>query len=228
MRDDRRFDDDEIAEILRRAASDHERERRPETLAAGLTLAELKEIGREVGIDPARVEDAARAVTLQAVASSEPVPRLMGTPVGVSRSVPMPRAATDAEWERIVALVRSTFGAAGRVEVMGSLRSWRNGNLQVHLEPDGEGHRLRMRTLKGDATALAASGGVMTLVSAGLAAATWLTWDPANPKPLVAAFVVGALGLGQLAWVRLSLPRWAGERARQMDELAERIPRLLD
>jgi hypothetical protein len=42
---------------------------------------------------------------------------------------------------------------------------------------------------------------------------------------LAAAF--GAAGVGQLGYIRATLPRWAEERAAQMEGLAERIPLLL-
>ncbi|MEX2467293.1 MAG: hypothetical protein WD995_10305 [Gemmatimonadota bacterium] len=39
------------------------------------------------------------------------------------------------------------------------------------------------------------------------------------------AFIAG--GLGQLGYLRLFLPRWADERASQMDAVADRIPEQL-
>jgi hypothetical protein len=38
----------------------------------------------------------------------------------------------------------------------------------------------------------------------------------------------GALGIGAIGAARLALPSWANKRAAQMEEIAERIPRLLD
>lgn len=59
--DDRTFTDREVREILKRAV-----ERSPGSRAVatqqGLSLSELKAIGAEVGIDPARLEEAARTV----------------------------------------------------------------------------------------------------------------------------------------------------------------------
>lgn len=55
---EKRFDDEEVALILRRALeTDGDR-----SDGTGLTLRQLKEIGLEVGIDPARMEAAALAV----------------------------------------------------------------------------------------------------------------------------------------------------------------------
>ena len=56
--DERKFTDREVREILKKAV-----ERGPSGALAkseGLSLTELKSIGEEVGIEPARLEDAAR------------------------------------------------------------------------------------------------------------------------------------------------------------------------
>jgi len=49
-----------------------------------------------------------------------------------------------------------------------------------------------------------------------------------RPGDGVVAAAMALVGLGQLGYIRALLPRWAAERASQMEALAERIPRLLD
>ena len=49
----------------------------------------------------------------------------------------------------------------------------------------------------------------------------------ADPAPMILAAFLGAVGVGAGANARFQLPRWARERATQMDGLAERIPLLL-
>lgn len=63
----RRFDDDEVAAILREATAPEDAERSRDgglltSHADGFTLAELREIAAEAGIDPGRVERAARSL----------------------------------------------------------------------------------------------------------------------------------------------------------------------
>jgi hypothetical protein len=225
MSDERRYDEAEVAEILARATSlEAPRAPAPHSTSTGLTLAQLQDIGAEVGIPPQVIADAARAIGNRLPA---PAPRtFLGTPRSVARIVPIPRAMTDDEWTRLVVLLRETFGAEGRIRVHGPLRSWSNGNLQVHVEPDGDRYRVRMQTLRGDALPRAAVGaaavggsGVMLLVNAlsGL-----------RPGGVLAAVAMGLVGLGQLVYIRTLLPRWASERAAQMDHLAERIARLVE
>jgi hypothetical protein len=59
--DERRFTDRDVREILKRAVQNGPADALASSRA--FSLAELKAIGKEVGIDPARLEDAARAVT---------------------------------------------------------------------------------------------------------------------------------------------------------------------
>ncbi len=222
----RRYDDDEVAEILARATEGQEvRPAEAERAREGLTLEQLQEIGSEVGIAPARIAEAASILERRANA---PAPRtFLGAPRSVARSVPLPRSLTREEWEGLVAELRSTFGAVGKVTAHGSLRTWNNGNLQAHVEPDGRGGwRLRMQTLKGDASAFGGTGGVFTLV--GLLLLVLGMMGRGDAGGLVIGLVFMLVGLGQLGYVRLSLPGWAEERAAQMEAIADRLPGLLE
>jgi hypothetical protein len=222
MGDERRYDEQEIAEILERATAN-------ETVLTragagnGLTLSQLQEIGSEVGIAPTRIAEAARAVASRDVAGR---PRtFLGTPRYVSRIVPIERALDDEEWTRLVVDLRETFDAQGQIKMHGPLRSWINGNLEVHVEPDGDRYRVRMRTLKGSAATLAWVGGVFIFM-AMIFLATILR-DGFDWAAVAIAAAFGVAGVGQLGYVRATLPRWAEERAAQMEALAERIPLLL-
>ena len=99
MTDERRYQDDEVAAIFEAAstpsaASD---DARP---ANGLTLAELQAIGREVGIAPERIAQAAAALDRR----QPPIPRRtdLGMPVSAAHVVEIPRPLTDREWSLVV------------------------------------------------------------------------------------------------------------------------------
>lgn len=222
---ERRYDDDEVAEILAHATSEGERVEEGGAVARrdGLTLEELQAIGVDVGIAPDRIAHAARELERRA---STPAPQtFLGTRRSVARVVPLERPLDDHEWERLVAELRSTFGAVGEVTGHGSLRTWRNGNLQAHIEPHADGWRLRMQTLKGDAPALAGLGATFAAVGALLV--VMATLGGVDVRDLFVGLAFMAAGLGQLAFVRRSLPAWADERGAQMDAIAERLPGLL-
>jgi hypothetical protein len=135
--------------------------------------------------------------------------------------VRLDRRLTDTEWERLVVDLRETFDARGVIRTEGSFRAWSNGNLQVLVEPDGEGQRIRFRTLRGQSRSLMIIGlGMLGVgaVSGLLSAVNGLT--PAEFSQALSIAVAGAASFGIGA---LPLPRWARLRQRQMDELAEKL-----
>src|SRR5215213_4945176 len=121
----------------------------------GMTLAQLQEIGREVGIPPEQLAQAAKAIELGGRSTSR---RFLGLPIGVGLTVDLNRRLADEEWDRFVVDLRETFDARGTQSREGSFRQWTNGNLQALLEPTATGQRIRLRTVKGDARAMMVGG----------------------------------------------------------------------
>ena len=145
---ERRYSDEEVAEIFARATEAERSTPRRLRSTEGMTMAQLQEIGREAGIAPELVARAAHSLDEPA---QPPVRKFLGFPVGVGRTVTLDRRLTDEEWERLVVDLRETFDARGVVRTDGAFRQWTNGNLQVLVEPDGAGQRIRLRTLRGGA-----------------------------------------------------------------------------
>ncbi|HSG49112.1 MAG TPA: hypothetical protein VLA43_14930, partial [Longimicrobiales bacterium] len=160
---ERRYTEAEVAEIFESATRDARRALPGADGSGeatdGLTLAQLQEIAGEVGISPEAVARGAAALEVRR-ASDIQLRRMSGVPIGVSRTVPLARSMTQEEWERLVARLRQTFDATGTVTVHGGLREWRNGNLRVALEPDGDGARLRLQTRREGWESLPVAGGI--------------------------------------------------------------------
>ena len=216
---ERRFTDDEVRRILSTAA---EQERAPALPAErGWTLAEVQQMGAEAGLPSAVVASA--ALTLDR--AYEPAEaRLLGLPVAVSRAVPLARAMTEEDWERLVARLRQTFAVEGRVRVTGPRREWRVGNLRVTHEPAGEGAILDLRTHKGNARPTIGIGVVALIVAVVMGA---LARDGgAEPRAVGMAVIVAVFGVLALAFGALSLPVWASARTRQFESLGEFARRL--
>jgi hypothetical protein len=214
---ERRYSDSEIAEIFQRATEAPHPQRSALVSSEGMTLAELQEIGREAGIAPESVAQAARSLTL----SPQPtLRRFLGLPIAVGRSMDLDRKITDAEWEQIVVDLRQTFDARGRVREEGSFRQWTNGNLQALVEPTPTGNRLRLKTLNANARTLMLAGvamagvGAATVVGA-LAGGTGIALD--------SAIQIGTIGAALFAVGAIRLPRWARLRQRQMEEVIARV-----
>lgn len=212
---ERRYNREEVAAIFKQAAESQQAPRLDHPLAGGMTLAELQEIGSEVGLPPALVARAARSLD---VASSSVLRTFIGLPIGVSRTVELERPLSDAEWERLVVVLRDTFDTRGRVRYDGPFRQWTNGNLQVLLEPTPSGHRLCLRTVKGSARELMSAGLVSLAIAAAMLLAAATTGRLAD-LAAGAAFLTAA-GLGLFGWAALGLPGWARLRGQQMDGIA--------
>jgi hypothetical protein len=217
---ERRYNEDEVAAIFRRAAETREVAAQRAASATGLTLSELKQIGREVGIPPEAVEAAASTLDQAAQPAAR---RFLGLPIGVGRTVDLQRRLSDGEWERLVVDLRDTFDARGNVRSDGSFRQWTNGNLQALLEPTPTGHRLRLRTVKGSSRSLMMGG----LALLGAAATTVIAIALARPitdlAPLSSAVLMSAGGLVMFTVGAIRLPGWARLRLRQMDGVIARL-----
>lgn len=217
---ERRFNEVEVAAIFERATEAQQTGQRQLPSGDGLTLAELQEIGREVGISPELLGQAANAIDRVGRPTSR---NFLGLTIGVGRTVELDRRLSDDEWERLVVDLRETFDARGMVRQDGSLRQWTNGNLQALLEPTATGHRVRLRTVKGDARSLMIGGlGMLGVAAAALIAAV-LQNGVGDPGMLSSLGLLASMGVGMFGIGALRLPRWARLRQRQMEEVAERL-----
>jgi hypothetical protein len=227
---ERRFTDAEVAAILERASTAEAAEPgppvSPAASPAGLTLAQLQDIGREVGIAPRAIADAALALA-EGRGQEATTRRFLGLPLGVQRTVQLDRRLSEEDWERVVAELREVFDARGRIVQEGSLRQWTNGNLHAYLEPSGSTQRLRLRTVKGNARGLLTLGAGVLGAAAATAAAGVLTTGAIGGAEtvgmLAAATAAGAALLGGTA---LRLGAWARERREQMATVAARVAAL--
>lgn len=209
MEAERRLSDAEVTAVLARAAD--------VSAQQGLTVAQVQEIAREVGLAPDAVR---RALAESATGALRPatLKRSLGLPVGVNKDVILPGVLTDEAWDVLVSTLRATFNAHGKEIRTGVVREWRNGNLRVALEPTPQGQRLRMSTQKQGALRAPLLGSVAMLLYGGsLAVAANTTGKPL--LMLAAAFPL-AVGIGFAGWPFLSLPKWAGGRSEQFDLIA--------
>ena len=214
---ERRFNEAEVAAILEKAAEAQHTGARQLPSGEGMTLAELQAIGSEVGIDSRLVARAANALDRVGRLTSR---RFLGLPIGVGRTIDLDRKLSDDEWERLVVDLRETFDARGTIRREGSFRQWTNGNLQALVEPTPTGHRVRLRTFKGDAVGWITGG--IGMAGIGAVAAV-LSSVGADVGALAPFGFIGAMGAMMFSVGALRLPSWARLRRRQMEEIAERL-----
>lgn len=217
---ERRFNEAEVAAIFERAAEAQHTSQRQLPTGDGMTLTQLQEIGREVGISPEQLAQAARAIELAGRPTSR---HFLGFPIGVGLTVDLNRKLSDEEWERFVVDLRETFDARGTLRHDGAFRQWANGNLQALLEPTATGHRIRLRTIKGDARGLIV-GGLGMFGFAAAAAITAAARGGVNDFGMLAALgTLAIMGAGMLGIGGFRLPGWARLRRRQMEEVVARV-----
>lgn len=219
---ERRYSDAEVAAIFERATKVQQSDSRQLPAPEGLTLEQVQEIGREVGIQPEHIARAAHALTHS---GRETARHFLGLPIGVGRTVDLGRALSHEEWERLVVDLRETFDARGVQRAEGSFRQWTNGNLQALLEPTASGHQLRLRTTKGEARGMLTTGLMLVAVAAGVALASIMRGN-ADPGSISSMATLSVGGIAMFATAAFSVPGWARLRRAQMAAVVERLTSL--
>ena len=222
MDKNRRYSESEIAQIFERATEAPATGGPSAVSGDGLTLAEIQEIGREVGISSDLITKAALTIHDANLAASR-TRQFLGTPIGVSRTVHLPRRLTDQEWARLVIDLRETFDARGTLREEGPFRQWTNGNLQALLEPTESGEQLRLGTLRTGARESLGMGATLlgvAPIALVVSATTGALADPGLATMLGALALAGGVLFGSS---RIRLPRWAETRKLQMDGVAARV-----
>lgn len=224
MGQERRYSDEEIEEIFEQAARADETHTLPVAGERGPTLRDLQEIGREAGIEPQRIAEAAQRIAGNHMAG--PGQAFPGMPVEIGRTIDLPRELTDREWELLVSDLREIIGSGGQIGAQGGSREWSHEDLRVLLEPSTSGQRLRIRALNqrwillGRICVFNVLVGVVFLLHVVLAGVgPW--WHLLPPVILT---LPGAVGL---AAIRVKLSRWAHDREMQMQDLARRARALI-
>lgn len=214
---DRRYTDEEVAAIFAKAIEAEKPTLEAPAREGGLTLNELHDIARDVGIAPDVVTRAANSLDAGAPAQAR---TFLGFPIAVERTVVLNRRLTDAEWELLVVKLREAFDAKGRLSAYGSFRQWTNGNLQALLEPtQAGGHRLRIRTRRAASQASMRMG--MAMMGAGGAMAIFMGFVGSIGNGVMPAVALVAGGAALFASGVRPLREWAATRQRQMEAIAE-------
>jgi len=217
----RRFNEEQIAAIFEHAAAAQRVAHDHPSAQAGLTLAELKEIGAETGISAEFLDHAVESMDREVLV--EPGQTFLGLPISASHIVDIPGPFTDEDWDRLVVDLRQTFQARGEINRDGSLREWRNGNLYALVEPTASGARLRLGTVK-DESKYAIPGGAAWfvfwfLIGLMKSAQQGFEFDPA----VLFIGLVALVGLTVAVATAVRLPAWSNERRRQMEAIAGRV-----
>lgn len=234
--DERRYSEEEFALVLRMASEEPETpdEKDVQELTParkGLTLAQIREIASEVGIDPDRVS---RAAARLPQARESGLARLLGGPPLVSLERVVKGEASEADLRRIAEVLRREVGAPGKArEVLGSLE-WKGNNttattiISASATPrDGSTVLQASADSSGALLAIIAAAGLPTL---GVVALTLVKLVFGETD---AGIVLGLLsGLPPAALVSRSLWKrtteaWRDRLLKIMDAMSDETTRLL-
>ncbi len=209
------FDENAVEKILKRATQ-LERQERPGSTK--LTVAEIEQIARDAGIDPASVQRAINDISHNDGAFSS---KLFGAPVRYQLERELPFSLEVTDHEALVALIRDELrsvismppqiSALGRSLTVAITESTRT--IEIHLAPAGDKTKLRVtqtstglvRSVFGSAGAIA-GGGVPTIgVFLGLQLASATGSPPAlGIAAVVAAYLGTVFGTARSVFSRLT------------------------
>lgn len=162
---ERRFDDEEVALILKRAA-----ESSAVTLASrgeGLTLSQLRQVASEAGIDPVAVDQAAHALDSRVAQSNSP---LLGTPLSPQYERVVPGHVTEEDFPEVLLAIRRVMGRQGVVERDLGGFHWRArdamGGRYITIHAEGERTLVRaLGNFRDGATVSSMLGGIVGLMA---------------------------------------------------------------
>lgn len=216
----RRFSEEEAERVFARAA---ERQHAHAAPPDGLTLAELQQIGREAGLDPAHVS--AAVAETDALGAVAPSATYLGVPLEPRASRLLVGEVYDETWEQMVNRLRRTFRSKGAPVELGRVREWSSGlqsNLHVSLEPAEGGTLLTLETSKAETArglaSLPASAGVFVVLLSllfGFGDFDLTVW-------IVPLLLVLGTAVAVVAG-RQSLAAWSEKRQAQFDALLDQF-----
>jgi hypothetical protein len=210
----RRFTDEELRRILELATESELDARHAAAPAGGHTLAEIQEIGREVGIEPTSIENA--AASLLASEQQDPrgsrIPRFSRT---AHADLVLARTLSDGEMHQILQRAERILNRPGTVHVKGNWAQWRDRNDRVYVGIVRGTNHTRLRVIVDQTRELLFGGGLIGAV--GLFTLPAATGFEGTGVALIALLIgLVAFGVFGLFW------RWrTGAAQVQMDELLE-------
>ena len=221
----RTYSQDEVREIIRRAAETTASRERSQSEDSGLSIDDLRDLAISTGLDPQVMLDAARSLDRDVEETFEK--RLLGVKISAAHAIRIEGPFTDHDWHALVADCRSTFKAKGKVHDHVGTREWSNGNLHVLVEPAGEDVIVRMRTHNGQAQQFMGIGiAIAVSIFVGLGStfdSSSLTGDPLGNLMLLFGAVFAFS-----AFLYTRIRRWAQTRESQMDAMGRRIEQRRD
>jgi len=232
----RRFNDEEVALIIKRAAELQQTEQVAQDSSSSLSLSEVEDIAKEAGIDPALIRRAANTLD-QRNEVNRPSP-WVGAPTRIVYERIVDGEITPDAYEPIVNEIRRTFGDNGIPSVLGRTLAWtstqtggrrhsRGRQIDVSVMSRGGVTTIRVEEeLRNIAGALfgglvGGGGGGTTGISVGIG------MGALHSAPLAALIWVAVAG-SFYTLARTIFGRLSEKREKQLGDLTERLQSLVE
>lgn len=228
---DRKFNDEEVALIIKRAAELQQTQQDEQEPSNAMTLTEVEEIAREAGIDPKLIRQAAHGLERPAEIA-RPSPWL-GAPTRLVFERVIDGEVPVDDFEPIINEIRRTFGDNGVPSILGKTLAWtssyqggrrRNNGRMVNVSVGSRSGATTVRVeeeMRNIAGALfgglvGGGGGGSTGISIGVGLGVF------HSAPVAAAMWFAVAG-GFYTLARTIYGRITGNREKQLRELAGRL-----
>lgn len=141
---ERRFNEKELAAILRKAAAAQAEGTVQSADTTGFTQAEIERLATEVGIDPKHIAGAVEALGTE---SEHSAPNRGSSRMRKVIERTYDGTLDDQAWEEVVAELRLVFGGAGTASEVGTSREWAGGSefASAHLSATPRNGKTRIR-----------------------------------------------------------------------------------
>lgn len=219
----RRFNEQEISTILKRATELQEQQDGSGAHTHhGLTLEEIQQIAHEVGVDPQLVEWAAEEIDQPAV--EQDGFHLWGGPIKAERTRHVRGDLTDNTMDELVKAIRERLGQEGLFEKLGGVLTWKSKEKDAEIEikafpSDAGGTTLQSKQNLWQVAFLSFYLPLFFSVILGIA----FIQEKAFLSPALEVLIVGVILAAEFIAIRTGYRFWSHKKRREMDALIQHL-----
>ena len=225
----RRYNEKEVADIIKRASELQQVESTAES-TTGMSLAELEQVAREAGLDPALVRRAASDLDTR-VSDRKPSP-FIGAPTNLVLERTIDGEIPMDEYESLVLEIQREIGGVGQVSTLGRSLVWTmqgasrrrasTRTVQVTVTPRNGRTTIRMEEPLGQ-LAGGLFGGLMGGLGGGTSGISMGIGMGVFHSALVASGLIGGMVVGSYVLARTIFGRVVRDRGERMQRLMSRL-----
>ena len=193
---ERRYSDEELRRIIEDATRSELQPKEVARQQEGLTLAEIREIAREVGIDPGAVDRAAASLLATESIDAAPSSRVFSRVRHEETMIPRPL--TDSEMRLVALQAERVLGRRGSLYSAGDFVEWRDGRDRLYVGIVRGEQRTRVRVIADQTSEVFA--GCAAIAGLGLIMVPTVAGSGTIAVPGLVLLAVAVYGVIRLFW----------------------------